>query len=235
MFNQHVIQLSFSGNEHRSAEFYRGIVAKHGEKSLPNVLFWRHDNGHSICETPEIRWVRSYKGVSIVASEQYQQDAEESVSKLMALLLNTELNEFKVAKITREVNAIEVDDIIDYHADRVLYDANPGKVQAFLKASQKDQRQLLEDYLKAELIREAETWGVDESVFIENQNHIRITQVKLLAPVKVKDKTSGDVKRMISRYSFKFSMPIQLYGTWQVGRQRSKGYGMVRPDTGRAL
>lgn len=235
MQRQHLIQLAFPGQQRRSAEFYRGFVALQGEKTLPNSLFWRDESGNSICETPQIRWVPSHQGVSIVASSLYEPEINEIVSNLMASLLNTELNEFKVRKAARDVDAVELDDIFDYHADRVLYDASANKVAAFLDAPEKQKREILEDYLKSELIRESEAWGVDESVFIENANHIRISQMKSLAPVKIKDKTTGDVKRMIARYSFKFTMPVRLYGTWQIGRQRSKGYGIVRPDTGRGL
>ena len=235
MQKQHVIQLAFAGQGRHSAEYYRGFIALHGEKVLPNSLFWRDAEGKSICETPEIRWVRSHDGVSIIASNIYEQELNHCASQLMGCLLNTELNEFKVGRTTRDVDAVELDDIFDYHADRVLYDASANKVAAFLDAPEKQKREILEDYLKSELIREAEAWGVDESVFIENANHIRISQMKSLAPVKIKDKTTGDVKRMIARYSFKFTMPVRLYGTWQIGRQRSKGYGIVRPDTGRGL
>lgn len=235
MQKQHIIQLAFPGQQRRSAEFYRGFVATHGEKTLPNSLFWRDESGKSICETPQIRWVPSHQGVSIVASSLYEPEINESVSNLMASLLNTELNEFKVGKTVRGINAVEIDDVFDYHADRVLFDASQKKVAQFLDAPEKEKREILEDYLKSELTREAETWGVDESVFIENANHIRISQMKSLAPVKIKSKTTGETKRMIARYSFKFTMPIRLYGTWQIGRQRSKGYGIVRPDTGRRL
>jgi len=232
MIEQHVIQFGFSKHHKRSAEFYRGFIAKAGEKKLPNALFWRNGEGKSICETPEIRWVPSYQGFSIVASEGYEETLNEASSQLMAEFLNSELCKFEVSKLKRTADINEVDDLVTYKADRVLYDASPKKVSEFLGASKIKQREIMEAYLKAELAREAECWGLDESVFIENSNHIRISEMKLLAPAKVLDKKTNDVKRMMSRYAIRFTMPVRLLGTWQVGRQRSKGYGMVSLDRG---
>src|SRR5690554_563285 len=230
MLEQHVIKFGFESREKRSAEYYRGFAANSGNRSLPNILFWRNSDNKSICETPEVRWVPSYKGFSIVASEEFGEDLNSSVSQLMGAFLGTELNAFEVARRSQRVDAVEVDDIISYRASRVIYDASKRAVSAFREKSVKEQKEILTEYLKAELIREAECWGVDESVFIDNANHIIVQKVLSLAPVKVKDKSSSETKRVLARYDIKFSMPIQLKGVWQVGRQRSKGYGVIRPE-----
>lgn len=235
MLKQCVIQFAFPGKEKRSAEFYRGFLARSGQKKLPNILFWREENGQSICETPMIRWVASHKGFSIVASEEYEDLLNETSSQLMAELLQSELNEFKVSRYTRVVNIEEVDDLLTYKADRVLYDASPKKVKEFMEADEAGRKELLEEYLKKELIREAECWDADDSFFNECEKHIRVSQVKMLAPAKVKDKATREVKRMISRYAIRFTMPIRLTGTWQVGRQRSKGYGVIHLNKGEWL
>lgn len=229
---QHIIKLCFEREQKRSAEFYRGAIARLTGKTLPQSLFWRNEKGHTITETPEIRWVKSHQGVSIVASELYKDELFENASALMAAFLDTDMHDFKVQKLERDVSAEEVDDILYYRADRLLFDKSKGKVTEFREANKSEQTLLLQEYLRAELVREAEAWDVDESVFLDNANHIRVAQVQQLAPAQLRAKGTQEAKRMVARYSIIFSMPVKLRGVWQVGRQRSKGYGIVAPYKG---
>jgi hypothetical protein len=229
MQEQIVLQVTFPKGEKQHLEKYRGLIANIGAKTLPNVLFWRDDNEKTLQSRPEVRWVHAPGGFSILASDSYGDEVNSATAELLAAFMNAGLGEFKVSKITRHVDAQERDEIFAYKAINVLFDATERGVKKHLGADKKEKQLIIQDYIRKQLLMEAEAFGVDESLFEQCKSHILVQSVKEIAPKKIICPKSKEVKRVIARMDVVFTMPVKLLGTWQVGRQVSKGYGRVLP------